>query len=374
MKRGIAVLLALIVLGAGWLFATLSGKMWRLKRTSIADLTVLSISSPQDTTIFQVLTEKLISEGRFEEAATSYSGWAAATPSDSLPLQKQGEALIRANRLADAVTALEGAVSLDAKNTEAVAQLGYALYLLGKTSQAEERIDALLNTQPSNGSANAVKAFLFAERHQFNSAKTALQKADAAQRNSSLYLSAKGYVADKEGDNISAILAYQEAVKQDASNGQVWVWLSSVLIRVANTPEDYAKANQALQKATALLPHAPLIPYAQGQLALKQGDFNNAIAQFQQALSLSPNSTETLYQLSIAYERAGRKAESDTTQKRFEKVNAYQRTVNNLQIRIGHEPNSLALWKSLLKLAQENDDPERAQLAQERVAKLSQAP
>jgi len=374
MKRGVAVLTILFLTVTGWLVATPSGRQWRLQRTSVADLTLLAVAQPQDTAVAEALTAKLIREAKFEDAATIYAAWATALPTASLPLQKQGEALIRANRFSDAVPILESAFQRDNTNVEALAQLGYAHFLAGERTQAEEKADNALSIQPNSVSANAVKAFVFAERHQFASAKESLQKADATQLNTTLYASAKGYVADKEGDTAAATLAFLEAVRYDENNGQAWTWLAGVQIRTANTPEAFAKASEWLQKAAALLPHASVVPYSYGLLAFKQGDYPAAAVQFQNALNLNPNSTETLYQLSLALELAGRKAEGTSVRKRFEKMSAYQRDINNLQIQIGHDAQNILLWKKMLRMAQANEDRERIQLAQDRISKLSLNP
>lgn len=374
MKRFLVVLIALIGSVTFWLTATASGRRWILQRTPVADLTVQAVATPQDEDVARALTAKLVAAGKFDDAATIYAGWAKAVSSSAEPLQKQGEALIRASRFGDAAAVLESAIQRDPKNAEALAQLGYVRFLLGDRAQAEEKADAALGIHPESASGNAVKAFVFAERNQFASAKEALQRVKAEEQDSSLYASAKGYIADKEGDAVIAMQSFLAATSRDEYNGQAWAWLAAVQIRTANTDEAFAKAAETLQKASSLLPRAPLIPYSQGLLALKRRDYPGAAAHFQEALNINPGGAEALYQLSVALEMAGRKSESESVRKRFEKLSAYQREAGNLQILLGRDPKNLALWKKLLAMAQANADGERVQLAQDRIAKLSQNP
>jgi tetratricopeptide (TPR) repeat protein len=371
MKRGIVILALIVSPLLFWFWFMPSGRQWRLQRTSKADLYILALTKP-DAAVYTALTDKLIAEGHFEEAAGTFALWATALPEDPLPRQKRGEMLLRANQFAEAIPLLESAAT-KSKQAQTIALLAYAYYLMGDRIKAEEQVARALALKAHHQGASAVKALLYADRHQFSSAKEALGNGDTSEPKSSLYFAATGYVADQEGDSVIAIRNYKEATAIDPFNAQAWVWLAGVLLR-SPEPDALSQASNALDKAATLLPRASIIPYQKGLIALKKGDPTAAISALQEALKLNPSSAEALFQLSLAQESAGKHQESQEARKKWETLSRYQREVNNLQIQIGRDSQNIALWRKLLTLAQKNGDQERVQQAQRRIATLTGTP
>jgi tetratricopeptide (TPR) repeat protein len=374
LRRPVLAVLLLLPLAAGaWLYGTPAGQRWRLARLSTADLLAWTLAHPQDGPAQALLGNRLLAEGKPQEAADAFAAQAAAEPQSVQARIAQGRALIRAGAPAEALAPLEAALRLPAGSADAHAALGEAYYALDNRTLAQTQFETALRNDPSSLAAQAGMAFVAADQHQLDTARAAAERAVQIAPDSSLACTAQGYVADQSGDSDAAIRALTRAVTLDAADGRAWSLLAAVTTRTAQTADGFARAEQALTQAEALLPQSPLVPYYRGQLRMKQARYEEAIAQFQRALARSPGFTDALYNLSVAQAFAGQKAESARTRAQFERAQDYSREITNLQLRIGRDPSQAALWRRMQQLAAAYGDAGRERLATTRLQRLRES-
>jgi tetratricopeptide (TPR) repeat protein len=345
--------------------------MWRLARLNTADLLAWTLAHPQDGPAQAMLGNRLLAEGKPQEAANTFAAEAAAEPQSAGPLIARGRALLRAGTPAEAIAPLEAALRRPSGSADAHAALGEAYDALNNRILAQAQFETALKDDPTSLAAQVGMAFVAADQHRLDAARAAAERAVQIAPDSSQACTARGYVADQSGDSAGAIQALTRAVTLDAADGRAWSLLAAVTTRTARTADEYARAEQALTRAEALLPQSPLVPYYRGLLRMKQARYDAAIAEFRSALARSPGSTDALYNLSVAQAFAGQKAESARTRAQFERAQDYSREITNLQLRIGRDPSQAELWRRMQRLAAAYGDAGRERLAAERLQRLS---
>lgn len=373
MKRLLLIAMALAVLATVstlWLYGTAAGREWRLSRLPLSDLLALALSNPQDVQAQRLLGERLMAEKRFVEAAGAFASAASAEPKSAWPLVRQGRALLDAGQPAEALMPLEEALRREPGRADALTALGEAHYALGNRVEALEKYGEAVKRDPTNARAWAGYAFPLADTHKHDAAREAAQKALRLEPQAGWAYTALGYAEDKAGNIQAAVEALTRAVERDAGDGRAWGMLASARTRLARTPEAFVEAADALAKADALLPDAPVVPYYRGLLLAAQRRHAEAAEAFRRALQRNPNFTDALYNLSISLAFAGQKRESAEARARFERAHAYDRDIHNLQLRIRRDPTRADLWRRMKRLAETHGDAERAQLAQQRLERL----
>src|SRR5262249_32673418 len=154
-----------------------------------------------------MLGNRLLAEGRPQEAATAFAAQAATEPQSAMALIDQGRALIRAGTPAEAIAPLEAALLRPSGNADAHAALGEAYYALNYRALAQAQFETALKSDPAILAAQAGMAFVAADQHQLDIARAAAERAVRIAPDSSLACTARGYVADQSGDSGAAIQA-----------------------------------------------------------------------------------------------------------------------------------------------------------------------
>ncbi|HZO89451.1 MAG TPA: tetratricopeptide repeat protein [Chthonomonadaceae bacterium] len=354
-----------------WLYGTSRGREWRLERTGTADLLAETLSHPEDALAQRILGRRLLAEGKAEEAASAFAREAAAQPGAIDPLVAQGRALLQAGRPVEALTPLEAALPQAPKSAEALAALGEVHYALGNSAQAEQAFRTAIQASPSSAAAYAGLAFVLADRYNYEAARQAATKAVQLAPGSGQAYLARGYVEDQAGNSAGAVQAYTRALQLEPDDGRAWELMAGVRTRIARQPQEFARAEEALARAERLRPQSPLIPYYRGLLLSNQHKYSQAIPEFRRALDRSPELTDALYHLSVALAFAGQPAESARARARFERLRNYHREMETLQILLGRDPNSVALWRKMEQLALAQGDEAHLRLARQKLQALA---
>jgi tetratricopeptide (TPR) repeat protein len=180
-------------------------------------------------------------------------------------------------------------------------------------------------------------------------------------------------VEEKAGNTTKSLAALSRAVTAAPNDARAWRLLAAARVRSARTPEEFARAEEALARAERLTPALPMIPYQRGLLRAREGRHSEAIGEFQRALERNPNFTDALYNLSLSLAFAGRAEESAQARKRFERASDYQRDRTALQLRLSADPENLALWRRLAQRAEAQQDIATADLARRHILALESA-
>jgi tetratricopeptide (TPR) repeat protein len=362
------------ILASAWVFGTDSGREWRWQHLSTADLLARTLAYPEDVLAHRILAERLMAEGRFEEAATTCVAWIRLEPGSAMPFITQGRALLQAGKPLDAIHPLKEAIRRAPHNANALAALGETLYSVGERVQAEKYLKQAVNRDPSNATAQARLACVLADNHDFIAASTFAEQAMKVTPNSAEGYFATGYVADKMGNSAEAIRALSQTVEIDPLHGQAWELLAAVRVRVARRSEEISQAEATLTQAERLRPHSSLVPYYRGLLRIQQKRYGAAVEEFRHALERDPHFTDALYNLSLALALNGEKEGSARVRKQFQQLSHYIRERSRLQMRIGRDPQRADLWERLAKLAEANGDAHLAELARTRLEAIDRSP
>src|SRR4030095_14283572 len=96
LRRPVLAVVLLVPLAAGaWLYGTASGRTWRLARLRTADLLAWTLAHPQDGPAQAMLGDRLLAEGKPQEAAGAFAAQAEAEPHSDGALVAAGRPLVR---------------------------------------------------------------------------------------------------------------------------------------------------------------------------------------------------------------------------------------------------------------------------------------
>jgi len=136
--------------------------------------------------------------------------------------------------------------------------------------------------------------------HKFAAKKPAL---DGAYKH---YLQGQGFIYRFDhGDNINnALNAFQTSINLDPDYGDAYVGMAQVQLRQFIESKDVRLLLlmiQTVSKLQQVNSQHRLFSYLQGELALKQGEYQQAAQLFKQSIKLSPNFVKAYTSLSLAY-------------------------------------------------------------------------
>lgn len=198
------------------------------------------------------------------------------------------------------VVAVFGATSLpDAKAAAALKSMVASAYqVLGDTASSSAAIDAALQLDPANSTAQLLNARRAAMRGDVDGALTLVNAAIAANPRLTAALLFKGDVlGQSKGDVEGAIDAYKKALAVDARS----VPGHAALIRVLLQKRDMAGYRAQIATLKSLWPNYPATRFFEAQLALLDRDFPRARSQVQLLLQTAANDP-TVLQLAGAIE------------------------------------------------------------------------
>jgi len=252
--------------------------------------------------------EALTRRSKFEEAITIYENVTPQIPNDPRPEIGWAWALILDEQPAEALAHAEAAVELDPLSVEAAAVLARAYADLGDRDEALSWGQNAVDLEPGSAQAHAAlaEAYLLNGQNQeaTDEADLALvqdiNNADAHRIRGWLYL-----IADNDMGRAASEL-------QIAAGLQPELWLRRhELGMLLLEAEDYVTAIMAFQDALGIRPKA--VTYsAIGEAYYQLGQFDQARASLQQALSAGAEDADTYARLAATYAQLGRCEEAET--------------------------------------------------------------
>jgi len=244
----------------------------------------------------------LTRRSRFEEAIALYQDLVRQAPGDARPEVGWTWALILDNQPDQAVAHGQKAVQLDPTGAEAATALARAYLESGDTAQAVTLAETAVNLNSGSSQANAVLAEAYMAS---GNLQQAVDKADLALVQD---------VNNAEAHRIRAWLYYRvdndlgraASELQIAAGLQPELWLRRhELGRLLLEAEDYVTALMAFQDALNIRPKA--VTYAAiGETYYRMGQFDQAKASLQQALSAGAADPDTYALLAATYAHLGR--------------------------------------------------------------------
>lgn len=221
------------------------------------------------------------------------------------------------SRMTEAEKAFKAALQVDPKSVRALVGNGELFYVAGRYSEALARFKAAREVQAHNVSATVGIGKTLIKLERSKDAQAELKKA-AKVSNHPLLGYWLGQSQEVLTDRKGAEATYRATIKAFPKHRDtvfVYVALSDLLSARGNPDE----ANKVLADAAEKLKKSAALYNAKGDVALKGGRINEAMAEFNKALELEPDNSQSRFKLAVAHRRArdfsAAKAELDKLQK-----------------------------------------------------------
>ncbi|RPI51392.1 MAG: tetratricopeptide repeat protein, partial [Chloroflexi bacterium] len=262
----------------------------------------------QETADLLTQAEALTRRSKFEDAEAIYEELSTRAPEDARPEAGWAWALILDDRAEEALPHAERAVELDPEDAQAAAVLGRASLDLGDPAEGLLFAQKAVDLEPANGLALAVLAEAHMANGQMNEAVNNADLALVQDINNAEAHRVRGWLYHLASNDMGR--AASEL--QIAAGLQPELWLRrhdlGVLLLEA---EDYVTAIMALQDALAIHPKG--ITYAAiGEAYYRLGQYDQARASLEQALSFDPEDLDAQALLAATYAHLNRCEEAET--------------------------------------------------------------
>jgi tetratricopeptide (TPR) repeat protein len=218
-------------------------------------------------------------------------------------LAAKGWIMFARDRAGEARSAFDEAVKVDPRNVSALVGQGEVLYADSRNTEALTRFDEALTKDPANVAAivGSAKAKIALERLADAKAQlTAARQKAPKDMNVALWLAR---TEEALGNKKAAEDMYSAAIDlgdpQDPEAVQPYAAMAKFYAAQGKNVEAAAK----LEQARAKLPDTAALQRAMGEVALDQGQFQEALDHFDAALKKNPNDLGTRFRLGLAYQR-----------------------------------------------------------------------
>ena len=242
-----------------------------------------------------------------------------------------GDIHLARSRMSQAEAAYGEALRINPKAARALNGLGDALYRAGRFSEAQARFEASTQADPDDVSAKVgvAKSKLALER--VEDATSTLKKLRETYPQSVPVAYWYGRALEAAGNRALAETTYRSVLKTPSDDPQtVDVYIALALLQSQQGNND--EATKTLADARAKLPDLPAIHKALGEVALSQGRYAQATAEFSQAVSLDGEDLGAKFRLGVALRRDGK---FDDAGKSFDEVGAVDKDYPGLALERG---------------------------------------
>jgi tetratricopeptide (TPR) repeat protein len=237
-----------------------------------------------DLSQFIAQGDDLVLESKFEEAIGAYEQATQADPTNALAYARWARALYLDHRFDKAVAKAQVASELDPTSAEAFAQLARSYDWNGQFDQALEAAHKAVELDPNHADARAFLAEIYLDLDRLDEAASEAQMALQLDEQSAEAHRSLGWVYFFKEQLPKALAEHEKAAQLEPN---LWLrqheWAS-----MRRQSEAYMEAIIAYQRAIELRPHA--WSYAGlGACYYELGQYEQALPNLQQALSLDPN-------------------------------------------------------------------------------------
>jgi len=242
-----------------------------------------------------------------------------------------GDIHLARSRMSQAEASYNEALKINPKAARALNGLGDALYRAGRFSEAQARFEASTQADPDDLSAKigVAKSKLALERVEDASAN--LKKLRDTNPASVPVAYWYGRALEAAGNRAAADTVYRAVLKSPSTDPQIVdVYIALALLQSQQGRND--EAQKTLADARAKLPDMPAIHKALGEVALSQGRYPQATAEFRQALELDAEDLGARFRLGVALRRDGKFEEAA---KAFAEVGAVDKDYPGLALERG---------------------------------------
>ncbi|MEO7032202.1 MAG: tetratricopeptide repeat protein [Polyangiaceae bacterium] len=242
-----------------------------------------------------------------------------------------GDIHLARSRMSQAEAAYSEALKINPKAARALNGLGDALYRAGRYSEAQARFEASTQADPDDLSAKigVAKSKLALER--VEDATLMLKKLRDTYPQAVPVAYWYGRALEASGNRAQAETLYRGALKAPSDDPQtVDVYIALALLQSQQGQND--EAQKTLAEARTKLPDQPAIHKALGDVALSQGRYPEATAEFRQAVAMDSEDLGAKFKLGVALRRDSK---FDEAGKSFDGVGAVDKDYPGLALERG---------------------------------------
>jgi tetratricopeptide (TPR) repeat protein len=271
---------------------------------AIRQLDLLAAQKPEPSGVEKLRGMCLYQQNELEKAATAFASAAAQDPADIESAQMQGVTLFRMGRAADAIPLLERGhgQNVTNANVEGNYVLGLCYMDTRRYDDARRAFAAQYGFPPDGAEAYLLSARLFFRREYLPAAIADGQKALALSPKMPLVHELLGEIALAQSRGTDAITEFEQERANNPLYGGLYDRLGDAYLRAG----EYDKAQEALNRAVLLEPAATGPFILLGKVLLKQQNAAMATMYLERARSMDPNNFMTRSLLGQAYRAAGR--------------------------------------------------------------------
>lgn len=356
------LLAGLVLVGAAWWLR--SSPYLRepiLKGKDVAELEAAVRARPDDALARYYLAKRYYLQRRFPEATAAYEAAARLDPDSARIRLGLALSLYEMGKRQPARAAFEQTLQRNPRSAWAEYMLGKMLWQEGNVGDALLRVRRATELDPRSDTAWYGLGVCYAHRHQYSEAIGALQNALARRETSPQYHTALGEMLLYRGKTDEGKAHYERALQLQPDYGPACALLGNFYLRKAAGAGALTRAEELLNRATRLSTVRPADVWLDlGQLYIQTAQYPKAVAALQKSLAVDTRDERAYYALANAYRRKGDAKNAAAAEARFRRISALHVRMQDLEARLGHDPNNVSARRSLTRVYRDLGLPEPA--------------
>ncbi|MEB2359753.1 MAG: tetratricopeptide repeat protein [Bryobacteraceae bacterium] len=271
--------------------------------------------------------------GMYRYSVTLLEGIAGAQPGKEAALLLLAEAYDKQNRPGKAYELFVKAIDHNPSAEQPYLALADFAAAHGNAAYAHKTLARGLETIPGSPRLILQQGILWAIEGNREKAMERFSAAATTDPKWNVPVLAKGILELEAGNAGAAAAAFRKAAVIAPRDHQAEYLYATALSRSSGRARQ-DEIVTALHRALALKPDDSRSALLLGQTLLAQGDVKAGTVQLEKALRLDPENTTAQYQLAVAYQKQGRKAEARKLFDRFRQSKAKQREEESVQVQL----------------------------------------
>ena len=337
-----------------------SVEWFRMSRRTLAQLETDLSLEPNDWRLHYWYGRRAAEVGDFERAEVPLRRAFGANEAYLPAAVELGRVLLGMGKIDEAYQMLRLVTGRDPSNLDGHLALGQLYRSQGAFHRAVEELEVVLQSNPRHVSALYEIAACRSGMQQPKEAEKALRQALVSDPKNVLVLSALSRLRREAGALEEAEKLAQEAVDLAPGEALPLLELGRVHAAKSSSPENRKIAIATLERAAALDPRHPEIRFELAKVHFDDENWSECLQQLERCLESDPSRTQAFYLVSRCLASQGRHEEADRVRRRFERMQNYDRQVNDLSSRLGAKPDDVALRRKLAELHYREGHLERA--------------
>lgn len=315
-----------------------------LRGKDLTELEALVHDHPDDALAQYYLAKKYYLNRRFKDAKTAYEAAARLEPDSARSHLGLALTLYELRQTRQAQTEFTEALRHDAHLAWAEYMLGKIAWSRGNVAEALPHLKRATELDPRADQAWYGLSVCYSQLNRRPEALDALRQAVARRPDNPRYLTTLGELCAYLGKTDEGRQHYEHALQLDPNYGPACALLGSLILQTVATSDALDRAEHLLLRATQLPTYHPQDVYLDlGELYMRRGQTDKAIAALQAAVRADPRDERPLYRLAKAYRKAGNNKAAEEADTRFHFISKRHVEKDDLEKRLSQNPRDAAL-------------------------------